>query len=75
MFTLLLELCSILSIEADLAAKINYKSLLEDFCKAKSRQTLLLQKNKTLKLHNKTLFQIDMLFNTLPLCIYIFSLS
>ena len=33
---------AILSIEADLAAKIDYKSLLEDSSKAKSRRTLLL---------------------------------
>ena len=33
---------AILSIEADLAAKINYKSLLEDLSKAKIRRTLLL---------------------------------
>lgn len=37
-----LSALAILSIEADLAAKINYRSLLEDFSKAKSRRTLLL---------------------------------
>jgi len=33
---------AMLSIEADLAAKIDYKSIVEDFSKAKSRKTLFL---------------------------------
>lgn len=41
---------AILSIEAYLAAKNNYKSLLDDFYKTKSRRTLLLLKIKSFNL-------------------------
>jgi len=38
---------TMLSIEADLAAKLDYKSIVEDFSKAKSRKTFIFVKNKT----------------------------
>ena len=41
-----------LLIEAELASKIDYKSLLTDFSKAKSRKALFLQKSRLYKLQN-----------------------